>query len=219
MIKNISTVALLGRSGSGKDTQAQLLVKNFDYALIGTGELLRAFLEENGEARQLAARVRSEIGKGNLAPTWLVEYLWIGKLLQLSPDEKIIFDGSPRNLEEAKFMDEVLGWSDRLLTPVLVDISEEEGVKRLGERRYCERCGKFFSVRLNPEITKCPCGGDLKPRFDDNPEAIKNRLAYFKTDVEPILEYYSEKGRLITVNGEQSVEDVYKELVVKLELV
>jgi len=134
-------------------------------------------------------------------------------------EKGLIIDGSPRMLEEAKMMDELfekLGWED--IKVVLVDISEQESFDRLIKRRICKKCGRIIPwVGDFKEIKVCDkCGGELVTRDDDNPEAIRKRLAYFKKDVQPTIDYYEKQDRLIKIDGTKSIEEVYNDIKKKI---
>lgn len=115
-------------------------------------------------------------------------------------------------------MDEALGWYewDKNIKVILVDISDEEAVKRIALRKICPNCGTIISnaEQMDGEIENCPnCGNKLEKRQDDIKEGALKRLAWFKSEVGPVIDYYKEQNRLIAVNGEQSVEKVFEDIV------
>ncbi len=180
-------IILLGRSGSGKGTQGKLLAKKFSLKYVGTGHLLRFLAKEKNF---LSKRLREDLNRGKLAPTWLVQYLWLMELKKVKPKQGIIFDGTPRKLKEAKFLDVVLDWFGRKsLLVFLIDISRREALRRLLKRA----------------------------RKDDTRYAIDKRLDWFDNDVMPIVRYYEKTGRLMKINGEQSIEGVFREILKKLK--
>lgn len=184
------TIILLGRSGSGKGTQAKLLAKKLQPCLyLYTGDLLRALALEPTQAGK---KINESLTKGDLAPAWLAEFLWQKELVfKMQGHENVVFDGSPRRLEEAKEIDEVMSWLGRELpTPVLVDITNEEALVRLLKRA----------------------------RSDDTEEVIKNRLSWFESDVMPVVEYYRSQNRLLNVDGLGSVEDIAKRITTALKI-
>jgi len=178
-------IILFGRSGCGKGTQAKLLIKDFGFEYLGSGVLLR---ERNTKDDFTGRKLKEIMNKGDLVPTPIMFRVWAEKIEEMR--EKIdkngvIIDGSPRALLEAELMDYAFkwyGWEN--VKVVLLDLSEEEAFNRLIKRQ----------------------------RDDDNPNAIKERLAYFKKDVQPAIDYYQEQGRLIKIDGNQSIEDVYHEI-------
>ncbi len=209
-------IIMLGRSGCGKGTQAKFLVDAFHLEYIGTGSSLRTFAERDNTA---AHHLKEMLATGNLVPSWLAFFVWMERLTYSDVYKGVLFDGSPRKLEEAKMLDEVLEWFGRKKVKViLIDISREEAVKRLMKRRICSKCGKgAYLDDQHSNTTQCHyCYGELTVRMEDNPEGIKTRLNWFDDEVIESVEFYKNKGKLIVVNGEQSPEDVQKEILNKL---
>ena len=212
-------IIILGRSGSGKGTQAKLLTKEFGFNYLGSGILLRERVKNNDD---LGQELKKIIDRGDLVPTETIFKIWSERLEEMKEqvgEKGLIIDGSPRILEEAKMMDELfekLGWED--IKVVLVDISEQESFDRLIKRRICKKCGRIIPwVGDFKEIKVCDkCGGELVTRDDDNPEAIRKRLAYFKKDVQPTIDYYEKQDRLIKIDGTKSIEEVYSDIKKKI---
>ncbi len=209
-------IILFGRSGCGKGTQAKLLREKFGFDYLSSGDLLRAKTKDNNFSGR---KLREVLKKGELAPTFLMFRLWSEKLGEIKnkPDIKgLIIDGSPRALIEAKLMDEVFEWYEwKNVKVFLIDISDEEAFNRLTKRRICENCGRLIPwVGDFKDLEKCDkCGGELKTRLDDKPEAIQSRLDYYKKDVQPVVDYYEKKDVLIKINGEQVIEKVYRDIL------
>ena len=207
------TIIFLGKAGAGKGTQGHLLEQKFKTKVIGTGDLLRAFAKLGLPA---SGRIEKEVLlAGKLAPSWFVSYLWIFEVLHTLPAENTLFDGSPRMLPEALLIDDVLDWNGRIPPKVfLLDISDAEATRRLLSRRVCEVCKKIYQGdSAEVKAGACPCGGKLVKRHDDTPQAIESRLAYFKTDVLPVVEHYEKKGWLIRINGEQPAQKVHGDIL------
>jgi len=219
---NIKALTLLGRAGCGKGTQAKLLMEKFGLVYIGSGEILRAIgKQDNFNGR----KIKETIERGKLAPTFLIFQQWINRLgeIKLSADPNfkgIIFDGSPRKLVEAQMMQEAMVWYewDKNFKAVLVDISREEAFNRLTRRRQCAKCGQLIPyVGAYKDLVVCDkCGGELVVRMDDAPEAINLRLDLFDQEVMPVVNFFEQEGFLVKVNGEQSIEDVQKEILAKI---
>jgi adenylate kinase len=211
----------LGRAGSGKGTQAELLVKKFGFSYIGSGELLRELAQKKDFTGLKAGAVMKS---GVLVPTTLVFMLWINQMEQIKKEQAegfkgIIFDGSPRELDEALMLDEALNWYEwNNVKALLIDISRQEALNRLTKRRICAQCGQVIPyIGKYKDIEKCDkCSGDLKERADDTLEAINLRLDLFEKEVVPVIKYYEQKSLLIKINGEQSIEDVQKEILEKI---
>ncbi len=213
----------LGRAGSGKGTQAKLLQEKFGLIYLGSGELLRARTKANDfTGHKTFERMKT----GALVPTSLIFQLWINRLEEIENTEGenfkgIIFDGSPRMLPEAELLLEALEWYewDKNIQVFLVDISREEAFNRLTRRRMCQNCGQLIPyVGHYKTLEKCDkCGGELETRSDDTPEAINLRLDLFGKEVMPVVEFFEEKKMLKKINGEQSIEDVQKEILGKID--
>ena len=189
-MKKPIAIVILGRSGCGKGEQIKLLEKKLKPALvIHTGALFRALIHTSTLAGDIAMTF---LQKGNLAPTWLASYMWIDALMcGLNRKKNIIFDGSPRMRGEAKLLDDVLAWFGRKRVIALyINISEKETIRRLLARG----------------------------RDDDHSLAIKNRLAFFKRNVLPTINYYRSTKRLISINGEQSIRQVSIDMFKALRL-
>jgi adenylate kinase len=222
---NMKALTLLGRAGCGKGTQAKLLMEKFGLIYIGSGEILRAIGKQdnfNGK------KIKEIIEQGKLAPTFLIFQQWINRLsdIKLSADPNftgIIFDGSPRKLIEAQMMQEAMIWYewDKNFKAILVDISREEAFNRLTRRRQCAKCGQLIPyIGAYKDLVVCDkCGGELVVRMDDTPEAINLRLDLFEQEVMPVVNFFEQEGYLVKVNGEQSIEDVQKEILAKISLV
>lgn len=189
-------LAMLGKSGAGKGTQVNLLKETFDFEYIGSGELLRAKKLENDFTGKSIAKA---IDSGDLVPTPVIFALWMQRLNEIKEtgvESGILIDGSPRKILEAQLLEESIkwfGWDDNFKI-ILIDITDEEALKRIKER----------SKNSN--------------RPEDGEDGTKKRLAWFKKEVEPVISFYEKNGRLIRINGEQSVEDVYSEILKKVKL-
>lgn len=183
-----NTIILLGRSGCGKNTQADLIRGKYGHIIISSGDLLRELAEKPLVA---ARKIAALLDQGGLPPAWLVDFLLIRYFVEQDPPIKMVLNGYPRRIGEARTFDEVMHWFDRdkEMAAVLVDISREEAMRRL----------------LN------------RARPDDSESYIEERLKWYETEVVPVIEHYESSDRLFRINGEQSVEDVHKEIVAKLE--
>jgi len=213
---------LLGRAGCGKGTQAKLLTEKFGLTYIGSGEMLRSLAKNSDFAGENIKRFMQE---GKLVPSSLIIRLWINRLEEIKAKQDkdfsgIIFDGIPRMLIEAKVLADALSWYewDKNFKAILVDISREEAFGRLTKRRQCKNCGQLIPyVGDYKNLEKCDkCGGELVVRQDDTPEAINLRLDLFDQEVMPVVEFFEKNSRLIKINGEQSIEKVFEEIVSKI---
>lgn len=210
------TLIFIGRPGSGKSTQIRRLQEEFNCKIIGTGNLMREMTKQNS---YISKKLKSVLDVGGLSPEWLAMYLWINELMKIKPEDNIILDGSPRRLMEAKRMDGVFKWLGRdNVKAFVVNISEEESINRLTKRRLCSKCEN--SIPYLPEtkdLISCnKCGGELVTRGDDDISDIKNKFGWYRRNVEKVIRHYKKQGKLIRINGDQPVEQVYKEILVNL---
>ena len=207
---------LIGRSGSGKGTQAKLLMKHFgNLFYVSTGDLFRDLSKADTDT---SMRVQKIVKQGGFPFDDLAVALWMHELAyNLKENEGFILDGAPRRVTEAQTLDRYLDFLERKETcfNLLIDISRQEAFDRLSKRRICKKCGRLIPwVGEFKKIKVCDkCGGELITRADDTSEAINNRLDNYEKRVVPTVKYYEEQDRLIKINGEQSIEDVFKDIL------
>ncbi len=207
---------LIGKSGSGKGTQAKLLMEHFgNLYYVYTGDLFRDLAKADTDTGR---RIKKIVGEGGLPFDELATTLWMHKIAyNVKENQGILFDGSPRRLDEAKSLDEFMEFLERKENTfnILIDISRKEAFDRLSKRRICKKCERLIPwVGEFKELKVCDkCGGGLVTRPDDTLEAINNRLDFYDRRVVEAVEYYEKQNRLIKINGEQSIEDVFKDIL------
>lgn len=207
---------VLGRSGSGKGTQVKMLQKRHKGLYhIETGALLR---ELSKEKNSLGRKVKETINRGELVPYSFVAYLWAKELIKVFSQGKrwqgVVFEGSPRKLVEAKMMDQAINFIFGIQPIAIhIDVSRQEVVRRLLKRVVCQKCSQPIPYKLLAKnIVHCPsCGGKIMRRADDTPQAIKERMEFFKRNVMPSIRHYQKDKRLLTVNGGQPADKVFKD--------
>ncbi|MBU1136870.1 nucleoside monophosphate kinase [Patescibacteria group bacterium] len=208
-------IILLGRSGSGKGTQAKLLTKDFKFDYISSGDLLRKRMEKKDFTGK---KIKKFVNRGDLVPAFLIFNNWVQELEKCRDKkniEGILIDGSPRRVNEAELLDAAFDWFEyKEIKVILIDISQKEAFDRLTKRRMCKMCGRLIPwTGTFKDLKVCDqCGGELIERADDTPAAIRKRMDFFKKEVEPVIKHYQKQKRLVKVNGEQSIEDVYREV-------
>lgn len=198
-------IVLLGMQGSGKGTQAQLLSKKYNIPHISTGDIFRNNIKNKTE---LGKKVEEYLKKGELVPDDVTVELVRDTLEKL--EQGFLLDGFPRNLAQARALDKCA----EIDIAINLQITDKEAIKRLSGRRTCTKCNAVFHVETNPPKKKdrCDkCGGQLVQREDDKEGAIKKRIAIYKKNIQPILDYYIEKDVLVTINASKRIEEVFQE--------
>lgn len=207
-------IVLLGAPGSGKGTQAQSLQSQIGVLHIATGDLFRKHLSDETE---LGLSAKTYIEKGELVPDTVTIGMLKEELLVAGNETGILFDGFPRNLQQAEDLDTLLYESGRDLDGVVyVRVSDEVILKRLTGRTICRECQVPFHKEFNP-YRKCPqeqCenGEFLYQRDDDKPETVLARLKTFHSVTTPLIEYYRSRGLIGEVDGEGSVDIVARSI-------
>lgn len=210
-------IVLLGRSGSGKGTQAELIAERYKLPYLGSGDLLRA-RQKVGDFS--GKKIRDILSVGGFAPTAIIFKLWIDHWERMKKMKKFvgfIIDGSPRKLLEANLIGQALEWYDwkSYLKVFLVDVSRKEATWRLLNRRICKKCGKIIPyVDSHMAATSCnACGGTLVRRPDDTSAGIASRQDLFEKEVLQVVKFYRGSNMLITINGAQSIKKVFEEII------
>jgi adenylate kinase len=201
---------LLGPPGSGKGTQGERLQEDFRLPYYATGDILRAAVKEGTEVGKQATEF---MDRGDLVPDEVIIGVIAERLQGEDAADGFILDGFPRTVPQAEALDEKMSELRRVITGVLlVEVPEEEILRRLGGRRTCEENpSHIYHVEFDPPKQEGVCdldGAKLITRDDDKPEVIKNRLAQYREKTEPLVDYYVERGILNRVDGKQSPDEV-----------
>ena len=209
---------LMGAAGSGKGTQAAKLMDEFGCQQISTGVLLRQAIESGSE---LGRKVQKIMSEGLLVSDEIVLDLIKSELSEIG-GSGFLLDGYPRNINQAKSLNELLENIDKPLDySILIDVPSEILIKRLSGRRTCSLTGKTLNIYFSSEneIDQCLSkGGELLQREDDNEESITKRIEVYEEQTEPMVHFYRSNGLLHTIDGQGSVDDVYGGLKKLLEL-
>jgi adenylate kinase len=204
---------LLGAPGAGKGTQAEYLTRNLKLAHIASGDLFRQALAKGTE---LGLQAKAYMEKGQLVPNEITIKMVLERIKSPDCQAGIILDGFPRNVEQAKALDEALKAQGRSIDKaVYIKVSEDELLKRLTGRWICRNCqAPYHEVNSPPKVAgKCDkCGGELYQRADDNTETIKNRLKVFFAETAPLIEYYTAAGKLLEIQGEGSMQEISRRI-------
>ena len=201
---------LLGPPGSGKGTQGERLQEDFRLPYYATGDILRAAVKDGTEVGKQA---KEYMGRGDLVPDEVIIGVIAERLQGEEASDGFILDGFPRTVPQAEALDAKMSELRRQITGVLlIDVPEEEILRRLGGRRTCEENpSHIYHVEFDPPKQEGVCdidGAKLIVRDDDKPDVIKNRLATYREKTEPLVDYYDERGILNHVDGEQSPDEV-----------
>jgi adenylate kinase len=204
-------IVLLGAPGSGKGTQAKLLVEKYKISHIATGDLLRAAVAAGTE---LGRRAKAAMDAGQLVPDDVMLGVIQERLAQSDTKGGFVLDGFPRNIPQAQALDALLArLGQPLQLALLIDVEMEILIKRLTGRRTCASCGQIYNVYFSPSKVagKCDkCGGVLQHRSDDNEATIRNRLQVYEAQTAPLVSYYKAQGKLRTVRGVGNINDIFR---------
>ncbi|MFI2607058.1 adenylate kinase [Kitasatospora sp. NPDC018619] len=203
-------IVLVGPPGAGKGTQAHLLAKTLSIPHISTGDLFRANISQG---TPLGLEAKSYMDAGRLVPDEVTIGMAKDRMLQDDAANGFLLDGFPRNLGQAKALDEFLAEQGIQLDGVLdLEVPEDEVVRRIAGRRLCRNDGgHVFHVDYNPPKVDgvCDeCGGELYQRSDDTEDKVRTRLEVYHTETEPIIDYYAQQGLVATISALGKVEEV-----------
>ncbi len=203
-------IVFLGAPGSGKGTQAKLLVEKFGIPQIATGDLLR---EAVAKKTALGIEAKTAMDAGQLVSDDIVLGMIKQRLSQADTQAGFILDGFPRNISQAQALDEML---EKLNQPlqgaIYLSIDFDVLLRRITGRRTCEACGQVYNIYTTPPKTDgtCDkCGGDLLHRADDNESTISKRLDVFNQQTKPLTDYYQSQNKLHTVQGIGDIEHIF----------
>jgi len=211
-------LVLFGPPGAGKGTQAQLLQEHFDLTHISSGDLFRRHV---GKRTPLGLRANEYMNKGELVPDEVTIDIVLDKIMSIPDDDGFILDGFPRNPNQAQELETKLAAESRNLDKVVhIDVSEPELLRRLGGRYICRDCQSPHAIGAGEGASArtCDrCGGELYQRDDDAPEAVKKRIQVYNDETMPVLGFYRERGVLVEISGDNTVDEVNKRVMAALE--
>ncbi len=200
-------IILLGAPGAGKGTQATRLVDKYKIPHVSTGDIFRANIKNQTPIGVVA---KSYIDKGQLVPDEVTVEIVKQRLSEKDVEVGYLLDGFPRNIFQAKELDK-FAEIDKVID---ISVNLDKLLKRITGRRVCSKCGESYHVdTLNGSTTCVRCGADLIHRADDNEETVKNRLEVYKDQTEPLIDYYKKAGKLVTVDGDKTIDEVFSEIV------
>jgi adenylate kinase len=206
-------LVLLGPPGSGKGTQGERLQEDLRLPYYATGDILRAAVRD---ATELGRTAKEYMDRGDLVPDEVIVGVIADRIDSAEARDGFILDGFPRTVPQAEALDAKLEELGRTVTAVLlIDVGDEEVVRRLGGRRTCEENGHVFHVDFNPPQREGVCdldGSALIVRDDDKPEVIRNRLEQYHAKTEPLVGYYDQRSVLRRIDGGPAPDEVAEEI-------
>ncbi len=207
-------IVLLGAPGSGKGTQAKKLMADKHIPQVSTGDMLR---EAVASGTRFGLKAKSVMDAGDLVPDEVVLGIISERLAQPDAENGFILDGFPRTTQQAVDLEELLDEMETPLdTAVLMDVDFDILLKRLTGRRTCSITGTLLNVYYSSqeELDACTtAGGELIQREDDNEETIGNRLDVYRENTEPLIDFYRKRDKLVTINAEGTIDEVYDRLL------
>ncbi|ABN54122.1 MAG TPA: adenylate kinase [Hungateiclostridium thermocellum] len=207
-------LVLLGAPGAGKGTQAVVISQKYNVPHISTGDIFRSNIKNGTE---LGRKAKEYIDKGLLVPDELTVDIVKDRISQPDCKAGFILDGFPRTIYQAERLDEILKELNVELDCALnIYVPDEEIIKRMSGRRVCSKCGMSYHIVYNqPKVENIcdSCNGELIQRDDDKEETVIQRLNTYHKQTEPLIEYYEKKGKLLTVHGQEGVDDTTKEVL------
>ena len=201
---------MLGAPGAGKGTQAKMIADKYGVPHISTGDIFRANIKNGTE---LGMEAKKYMDQGLLVPDELTVRILLDRVAQDDCKNGYVLDGFPRTIPQAEVLDsELTKLGDHIDYAINVDVPDENIVKRMSGSRACLTCGATYHIEHVPPKKEgiCDvCGSELVLRDDDKPETVKNRLNVYHEQTQPLIDFYTEKGVLKTVDGTVPMEEVF----------
>lgn len=206
-------IILMGGPGAGKGTQAVGLVEKYNIPHISTGDMFRAAIKDGTE---LGLKAKSFMDAGGLVPDEVTIGIVAERLAQPDCAKGFLLDGFPRTLAQGNALGDILDRLGMKLDGVInIEVDEKILIPRLTGRRVCRKCGASYHMVFNPpqqEGVCGQCGGELYQRSDDTVETAQNRLDVYNKQTEPLIAFYTEKGLLKRINGDQAIDKVLQDI-------
>ena len=206
-------IVFLGAPGSGKGTQARRLMEEYASPQISTGDLLRAAV---AAGTALGKKAKAAMDAGQLVADEIVVGMIKERLAQKDTKFGFILDGFPRSISQANALDAMLAEVNQPLNKaILLDVKQDNLIKRLTGRRTCKVCGHLYNVYFNPPKKDGKCdldGGELVQRADDNEATITKRLKVYDEQTSPLVDYYRKQGKFVAVDGEGSMDEIFRRI-------
>ena len=207
-------IIMLGAPGAGKGTQAKMIADKYQIPHISTGDIFRANIKNGTE---LGKEAKKYMDQGLLVPDELTVKILFDRVAQPDCANGYVLDGFPRTIPQAEVLDKALTeLNDKIDYAINVDVPDENIVKRMSGRRACVACGATYHIEHIPpkkEGVCDKCGETLILRDDDKPETVLNRLKVYHDQTQPLIDFYTKKGVLKSVDGTVDMQDVFASIV------
>lgn len=211
-------IIMLGAPGAGKGTQAKMIAEKYAIPHVSTGDIFRANIKEGTE---LGKEAKKYMDQGLLVPDELTVKILLDRVAKEDCKNGYVLDGFPRTIPQAEVLDNALTkLGDKIDYAIDVDVPDENIIKRMSGRRACLSCGATYHIEHIPPRKEgiCDvCGQELVLRDDDKPETVKNRLNVYHEQTQPLIDFYTAKGILKTVDGTKDMKEVFAAIVSILE--
>jgi adenylate kinase len=205
-------IVMIGAPGAGKGTQARLLSERFGYPQISTGDILREMAQAD---TSLGKEIKETQASGKLVSDQILAEVILNRTSREDCTNGFILDGYPRTLEQARNLEGLAANQKKEVLLVRFGVQEELLIKRMAGRRICTKCGEIYNINTRPPRRDGYCdldGAPLMQRTDDTPETISRRFEAYRVATAPLVDYYRESGRLIEIDGDRQVEEIFKQL-------
>ena len=203
-------IIMLGAPGAGKGTQAKMIAERYKIPHISTGDIFRANIKNNTE---LGLEAKKYMDQGLLVPDELTVKILLDRVAKEDCADGYVLDGFPRTIPQAQVLEDALArQGEKIDYAVNVDVPDENIVRRMSGRRACLKCGATYHVEHIPPKAEgiCDtCGSELVLRDDDRPETVQNRLKVYHDQTQPLIDFYTARGVLKTVDGTADMQDVF----------
>ena len=206
-------IIMLGAPGAGKGTQAKMIAETYHIPHISTGDMFRMNIKNGTE---LGMEAKTYMDQGLLVPDELTVRIFLDRVAKEDCKDGYVLDGFPRNIPQAEVLEDALNkLGDQIDYAIDVEVPDENIIRRMSGRRACTSCGATYHIEHVPPKKEgiCDdCGDALVLRDDDRPETVEKRLRVYQEQTQPLIDFYSKKGVLRSVDGTKDMQDVFKEI-------
>ena len=207
-------IIMLGAPGAGKGTQAKMIAEKYSIPQVSTGDIFRANIKNGTE---LGKQAKEYMDAGKLVPDELTVKILLDRVAQDDCKNGYVLDGFPRTIPQAEVLENALNeLGDKIDFAVNVDVPDENIVRRMSGRRACLKCGATYHIEHIPPKQEgiCDtCGSELVLRDDDKPETVQNRLKVYHEQTQPLIDFYTERKVLKTVDGTKDMKEVFADII------